>query len=244
MNSGTELRTFIDHTAYGDSLLYPDRKVQVSVNADYSIRLWEAETGTELSTLIGHTHRISSIAFSPNNTMIATGSWDGTLRLWDVETGAQLHTFTINAISGIDDIAFSPDGKKIAALHTFMNSSVHLFDVETGMRLQSFTAFTLPPLSRIPPTYPSNEHKESVNRIVFNPDGKSILTISYDDTIRIWDVGTGNFLSVLEGHTDSINDVAFSPDGAMLATGSAVERLPQSHLRLSLSKPPRCVCRM
>ena len=221
VNSGTELRTFVDHTAYGDSLLYPDRKVQVSINADYSIRLWEAETGTELSILIGHTHRIRSIAFSPDNTMIATGSWDGTFRLWDVETGAQLHTFTINAISGIDDIEFSPDGKKIAALHTFMNSSVHLFDVETGMRLQSFTAFTLPPLSRIPPTYPINEHKESVNRIVFRPDGKSILTVSYDDTIRIWDVVSGNFLSVLEGHTDSINDLKFSSNGTMLATGSS-----------------------
>ena len=221
VNSGTERRTFVDHTAYGDSLLYPGREVQVSVNADYSIRLWDTETGTELSTLIGHTHRINSIAFSPDNTMIATGSWDGTFRLWDVETGAQLHIFTINAISGIDDIEFSPDGKKIAALHTFMNSSVHLFDVETGMRLQSFTAFTLPPLSRIPPTYPINEHNESVNSIVFNPDGKSILTVSYDDTIRIWDVLTGNFLNVLEGHTDSINDVAFSPDGTMLATGSS-----------------------
>ena len=221
VNSGTELRTFVDHTAYGDSLLYPDRKVQVSVNADYSIRLWDAETGTELSTLIGHTHRISSIAFSPDNTMIATGSWDGTFRLWNVQTGAQLHTFTVNAISGIDDIEFSPDGKQIAALHTFMNSSVHLFDVETGVRLQSFTAFTLPPLSRIPPTYPINEHKESVNRIVFNPDGKSILTVSYDDTIRLWDVATGNFLRVLEGHTDSINDLKFSSDGTKLATGSA-----------------------
>ena len=219
--TGTELSTFVDHTAYGDILLYPDRKVRVSVNADYSIRLWDTETGTELSTLIGHTDRIRSIAFSPDNTMLASGSWDGTLRLWNVETGTQLHTFTDNAISGIDDIEFSPDGKKVAALHTFMNSTVYLFGVEKGMQLQSFTAFTLPPLSRIPPTYPINEHQGSVNRIEFKPDGKSILTIGYDDTVRLWDVATGDFLHVLEGHTDSINDVAFSPDGTVLATGSS-----------------------
>ncbi len=221
VNSGTELRTFVDHTTYGDIHLHPDRRVQVSVNADYSIRLWDSETGTELSTLIGHTHRISSIAFSPDNTVLASGSWDGTLRLWEVATGMQLYTFIDNVISGIDDIAFSPDGKKIAALHTFMNSSVYLFDVETGVELRAFRVYTHPPLSRIPPTYPINEHHESVNRIVFNPDGKSILTIGYDDTLRLWEVATGNFLNVLEEHTDSINDVKFNPDGTMLATGSS-----------------------
>ena len=221
VNTGTELRTFVDHTTYGDIHLHPDRKVQVSVNADYSIRLWDSETGTELSTLIGHTHRISSIAFSPDNTMLASGSWDGTLRLWEVATGTQLYTFIDNVISGIDDIAFSPDGKKIAALHTFMNSSVYLFDVETGVELRAFRVYTQSPLSRIPATYPINEHHGSVNRIVFNPDGKSILTIGCDDTIRLWEVATGNFLNVLEGHTDSINDVKFNPDGTVLATGSS-----------------------
>ena len=100
-----------------------------------------------------------------------------------------------------------------------MNSNVHLFDAEAGMEIQSFRAFTLPPLSRIPPTYPANEHESSVNRIMFSPDGNSILTISYDNTIRIWDATTGKFQNVLEAHTSSINNVKFSPDGTTLAIG-------------------------
>ena len=221
VNSGTELRIFVDHTANGDELLYPERKVHASVNADYSIRLWDAETGADLRTLIGHTDRISSIAFNPDYTMIATGSWDRTLRVWDVGTGTQLHTLVDNAIQGIDDIKFSPDGKQLAMLHTFMNSTVCVYDAETGTQLQTVKAFTRSPLSRIPPTYPANEHTESVTRIMYSPDGNSILTLSYDNTIRIWDAATGDFQNVLEAHTGSINNVRFSPDGTTLATGGA-----------------------
>ncbi len=221
VNSGTELRTFVDHTAKGDELLYPERKVHASVNADYSIRLWDAETGADLPTLIGHTDRISSITFNPDNTMVVTGSWDSTLRVWDVGTGTQLHTLLDRFILGTEDIRFSLDGKKIALLYTFMNSRVFLFDAETGMELHSFKVFTLPPLSSIPPTYPANEHERSPNYIMFSPDGNSILTISYDDTIRIWDAATGKFQNVLEAHTGSINNVRFSPDGTTLATVGA-----------------------
>ena len=221
VNSGTELRIFVDHTAKGDELLYPERKVHASVNADYSIRLWDAETGADLPTLIGHTDRISSITFNPDNTMVVTGSWDSTLRAWDVGTGTQLHTLLDRFILGTEDIRFSLDGKKIALLYTFMNSYVFLFDAETGMELHSFKVFTLPPLSSIPPTYPANEHERSPNYIMFSPDGNSILTISYDKTIRIWDAATGKFQNVLEAHTGSINNVRFSPDGTTLATVGA-----------------------
>ena len=223
VNSGTELRTFVDHTVDGNTLLYPERKVHASVNADYSIRLWDVETGADLPTLIGHTDRINNIAFNPDNTMVVTSSWDSTVRVWDVGTGMQLHTLLDRVLQGVDNIRFSPDGKKIAVLYTFMNSWVFLFDAETGIELHSFKVFTLPPLSSIPPTYPANEHESSPNYIMFSPDGNSILTISiiYDKTIRIWDAATGKFQNVLEAHTGSINSVRFSPDGTTLATVGA-----------------------
>ena len=46
-----------------------------------------------------------------------------------------------------------------------------------------------------------------------------IASGSSDDTIRLWDVATGETLNILEGHWDWINSVAFSPDGETLASG-------------------------
>src|SRR5438045_4339725 len=43
---------------------------------------------------------------------------------------------------------------------------------------------------------------------------------SYDDTVRLWDAGTGAALQTLEGHSHSVNSVAFSPDGKLVASGS------------------------
>ncbi len=70
---------------------------------------------------VQHTNVVSSLAFSPDGKMLATGSWDYTVKLWDVVTGQELHTFEgrgnkvlAPAYSRVQAVAFSPDGKTLA----------------------------------------------------------------------------------------------------------------------------------
>ncbi|MGV9778091.1 WD40 repeat domain-containing protein [Streptosporangium sp. NPDC003464] len=52
---------------------------------DHTVRLWDMATRRQLGTpLTGHTDQVSSVAFSPDGTTLATGSADHTVRLWDV----------------------------------------------------------------------------------------------------------------------------------------------------------------
>ncbi len=150
-----------------------------------------------------------------------SGSDDRSIRLWDVVTGTLLHTLKTSNILHVEDVAFSPDGKKVAGLVNFMNSTVFLYDVETGEQVLVFTLYRLPPLGAPIPGFLPTEHSESVRNLMFSPDGKTILTIGSDETIRFWDSQTGMHLRVFRGHTDSVNSIRFSPDGTVLASSSS-----------------------
>ena len=52
---------------------------------EMAIRLWDVSTGENIRTFWGHTTDVQSIAFSPDGTILASGSYDGTILLWDVK---------------------------------------------------------------------------------------------------------------------------------------------------------------
>ena len=57
-------------------------------------------------------------------------------------------------------------------------------------------------------------HSSHANSVAFSPDESRIVSGSRDNTIRLWDTGTGDAIGkLLEGHSRSLNSVAFSSDG-------------------------------
>jgi len=63
-------------------------------------------------------------------------------------------------------------------------------------------------------------HNKYVYSVTFSPDGKLLASGSYDNTIKFWDIKSGECIKTLEGHNDSVFSVTFSPDGRLLASGS------------------------
>ncbi|NIM13132.1 MAG: NACHT domain-containing protein, partial [Candidatus Aminicenantes bacterium] len=66
----------------------------------------------------------------------------------------------------------------------------------------------------------SQGHTKGVNRAVYSPDGKKILSVSIDHTIKKWDTGTGQCLQTMVGHSSYVTNAAYSPDGEKILSTS------------------------
>src|SRR2546429_248077 len=67
-------------------------------------------------------------------------------------------------------------------------------------------------------------HADGVLSVAFSSDSSRLASGSWDCTVRIWSVATGQIEQVLEGHAGHVVGVSFSPDGSRLASGSGIAR--------------------
>ncbi|MBD2329655.1 AAA-like domain-containing protein [Alkalinema sp. FACHB-956] len=154
----------------------------------------------EKNRLESHTGIVTSVNFSPNSTMIASGSWDKTVKIWSVD-GRLLRTLTGHA-DGVKSVSFSPNGTMIASGGWKNDKTVKIWSVD-GRLLRTLTG-----------------HADGVKSVSFSPDSQLIASGSNDMTVRLWRVENGKFLKALKGHDDEVNSISFSPNGRLIARAS------------------------
>uniref|UniRef100_A0ACD5GTA2 WD40 repeat domain-containing protein n=1 Tax=Desertifilum tharense IPPAS B-1220 TaxID=1781255 RepID=A0ACD5GTA2_9CYAN len=67
-------------------------------------------------------------------------------------------------------------------------------------------------------------HDDYVRSLSFSPDGTRLASGSWDQTVKLWDISTGEEIATLKGHADAVVSVNFSPDGQILASGGKIAR--------------------
>ena len=97
-------------------------------------------------------------------------------------------------------VAVAPDGSRLAYA---AGGTVVVRNFQTGLVVWQLTG-----------------HQRVVSSVHFSPDGKRLVSGSWDNTVMVWDPSTGEQLCQLRGHTDCVKSVCFSPDGTKLVTGS------------------------
>jgi WD40 repeat protein len=185
----------------------------VAAGQDSTAKIWVVETGDEDQVLIGQIGDIKTVAWSPDEKHIATGSGglfegerfgrrDNSVKVWERFTGHDLFTLCGHT-SSIRSVAWSRDGSALASA------------CDDGKVRVSDTAF-----EELPGLF---GHKMRVEAVAWSPDVSRLASGSWDGTVKIWDMVTGQELRTLRvgvgGVHGRVLSVAWSPDGKLLATG-------------------------
>ena len=156
-----------------------------------------------LQTFTGHGglfSGVNSVAISPDNQVLASGSDDKTIRLWNVETGEVIATL-FGHTNFVQSVAFSPDGAILASGSD--DKMIKLWDLQTYQEICTLSA-----------------HSRAVKSVTFSPDGQFLASGSWDKTIKVWDLKAKKAICTITGHQLQVTCVSFSPDGRYLASAS------------------------
>ena len=147
---------------------------------------------------------LEALAFSPDNRLLATTSYQGTY-LWNSHSGRRVGHRLVDKPGVATDAAFSPDASLLAVAG--QDGGVRIWDVAKGDRLFYFQA-----------------HTSSVLALAWSPDGLFLADASADRTVHVLSAnGTlgGRVVGSLVGHGAAVRAIAWSPDGRSLLSGSA-----------------------
>ncbi|CEJ62717.1 hypothetical protein PMG11_11209 [Penicillium brasilianum] len=167
---------------------------------DKTVKIWDSDTGQFVSAPEGHSEAVTSIAWSPNGSRLASASSDKTVRIWDPSTGKCASTLQGHSDS-VRSISWSLDGSRLASASD--DTIVSIWNPDTGQRASTLEG-----------------HSGSVTSIAWSPRGNILASASGDKTVRIWDLATRQCMSILQDHGNWVSSIAWSPEGSRLASAS------------------------
>jgi len=199
----------------------PDGKVLAQQGHEEPVSRWKVGTWDELPGGWGGSREDNDnqqfptgcIAYHPNGKLLASSfavlgkrGYDSVIYLWDAKSGklrGKLHAEF--AVAHPTAIAFSPDGALLAGIY---GPALRVWDLATA--------------SEIAARVPSKKHFKG---LAFTPDGRCLVTVSNDKTVRLWDTASWAEVGGYEWQIGNLGAVAVAPDGFRMAAGGSTGKI-------------------
>ncbi|AET38220.1 Rsa4p Ecym_2498 [Eremothecium cymbalariae DBVPG len=222
-------------------LVTPGNKPRIaSASKDGTIKVWDTVRRQCILTLSGHTSSVSCIKWGGQG-VIYTGSHDRTIRCWDMNAGGKCINILKSHAHWVNHLSLSTDyALKVGAFdHTYSRPATAeeaqkralknyekvakrngVLEELIATASDDFTMYLWNPLKGTKPLTRMTGHQKLVNHVAFSPDGRYIVSASFDNSIKLWEGSSGKFISTFRGHVASVYQVAWSSDCRLLVSCS------------------------
>jgi len=212
---------FLGSTGLPNAAFSPDAKLLITSGGS-KVQLWKASTGRLIRELKESKDTAARAQWSPDGTLIAAINGSD-VRVWDPVSSKPI--VVLNHETPLYDLKFSPDGKHLVATGT---STARVWEVGTWRSIEL------------------RGHNDAVWRAAFSPDSKFVVTAGNDQTVRVWDVNSGQDLLVLPevDEFQGENGLVVDSAGTLLitATGNRAAQIFACQECLSLEKLRERIC--
>jgi WD40 repeat protein/serine/threonine protein kinase len=220
-----------------------DGKILASGGQEGAVKVWDAADGRQRAAFpTGFDARTQPrMALSPDGRRLAVAGLPWAIKVWDLAGGREV--LKLEKGEWFNDLAFSPDGQRLAAAH---ETVVSIWDVVNGRETLNLQGHTHTVLSvafsadgrRLTSAVRDGSVREwdlttgretrtvtdllpRCDTMTLAPDGRSLAAVTSDNAVKLWSATRGPGIATLKGHAGAVTSVCFDPDGRCLASADA-----------------------
>ncbi|OCK80598.1 WD40 repeat-like protein [Lepidopterella palustris CBS 459.81] len=183
-----------------NSIVYsPDGQRIITTADDGKIKVWDINSGFCIVTFTEHTSGVTACEFAKRGNVLFTASLDGSVRAWDLIRYRNFRTFTAPTRLSFSSLAVDPSAEVVCA-GSIDSFDIHIWSVQTGQLLDQL-----------------HGHEGPVSSLSFAPNGGTLVSGSWDHTVRVWNIFARTQTSEPLQLVSDVLSVAFRPDSKQIA---------------------------